>query len=66
MCGKISLFSIINDYTLPVQFKDNDIIEGFENKLSKSSCLEFDKIHKSKFIILHSQCNVKYDIEGFK
>ena len=34
--GKLSLFSIINDLTMPQQFKDSDIIQGFQNKLSKS------------------------------
>lgn len=64
--GKLSMFSIINDFTMPQQFKDNDIMEGFENKLSKCTVLKFDKIHKNNFIIIHSQCNVKYSIEGFK
>lgn len=63
--GKVSLFSIINDNTMPIQFKDADMINGFQNKI-KSTCLEFDKLNKNKFTILHSQCNVKYDIEGFK
>lgn len=47
---------------MPQQFKDNDIIQGFEGKLSNSPFLKFDKINKSKFIIVHSQCNVKYEI----
>ena len=25
-----------------------------------------DKLNKNRFTIIHSQCNVKYDIEGFK
>lgn len=65
MSGKISLFSIINDNTIPIQFKDSDIINGFQ-KIPKSTCLEFDKMNKNKFIIIHSQCSVKYDIDGFK
>jgi myosin heavy subunit len=65
MSGKVSLFSIINDNTMPVQFKDSDIISGFQSKL-KTPCLEFDKLNKNRFTIIHSQCNVKYDIEGFK
>lgn len=64
--GKISLFSIINDNTTTAQFKDADMINGFQKKFDKSSCIEFDKINKNKFVILHSQCNVKYDIDGFK
>lgn len=51
---------------MPQQFKDSDIIQSFESKLANSAFLKFDKIHKTKFIIVHSQCNVKYDIEGFK
>lgn len=51
---------------MPQQFKDCDIIQGFENKLSKCTALKFDKIHKNNFTIIHSQCNVKYSIEGFK
>lgn len=27
--GNLSLFSIINDFTMPQQFKDSDIINGF-------------------------------------
>jgi myosin heavy subunit len=65
MAGKISLFSIINDYTMPPQFKDTDIMSGFQNKL-KSQSVEFDKLNKSKFVVIHSQCSVKYDVEGFK
>ena len=36
IAGKLSLFSIINDLTMPKQFTDKDIIQGFENKLGKS------------------------------
>lgn len=64
--GKLSLFSIINDLTMPQQFKDSDIIQSFESKLANSAFLKFDKIQKTKFIIIHSQCSVKYDIDGFK
>jgi myosin heavy subunit len=63
--GKMSLVSIINDFTMPIQFRDSDIINAFQTKL-KSQCLEFDKLSKNKFIIIHSQCNVKYEIDGFK
>lgn len=58
--GKLSLFSIINDLTMPQQFKDADIIQGFQSKLGKSSHLRFENIDRTKFTILHSQCNVKY------
>ena len=64
--GKLSLFSLINDLTMPPQFKDSDIFQSFQNKLSKSEHLKFDKTSQTKFTILHSQCNVKYEIEGFK
>ena len=63
--GNLSLFSIINDFTMPIQFKDDDIRQGFENKL-KSNFLKFDKIHRDNFLISHSQCNVTYSINGFK
>jgi hypothetical protein len=56
------MFSIINDNTITQQFKDSDIILGFESKLSRSSILKFDKINKTSFVINHSQCNVKYNI----
>lgn len=42
------------------------MIEGFKSKLSNNKCLQFDKLNKNKFIIAHSQCNVKYDVDGFK
>lgn len=58
--GKMSLFSLINDYTLPQQYKDSDIINAFQFKIPKTGFLEFDKLNKSKFTIVHSQCNVKY------
>jgi myosin-7 len=64
--GKLSLFSIINDNTTTQQFKDSDIIQGFEAKLSKYHSLKFDKFHRNDFTILHSQCNVRYSIDGFK
>lgn len=37
--GKMSLFSIINDYTLPQQYKDSDIISAFQNKFPKTGYL---------------------------
>lgn len=64
--GKLSLFSIINDNTMPKQYNDSHIISGIQNKLGKSSVLSFDKLDKNKFTIFHSQCNVSYSIEGFK
>lgn len=51
---------------MPKQFTDNHIIQGIEAKLGTSPVLKFDKIDHTKFIILHSQCNVKYNINGFK
>jgi hypothetical protein len=45
---------------MPMQFKDEDMMSGFQNKFSKNQHLEYDKINKTKFIIIHSQCNVKY------
>ena len=45
----MSLFSLINDYTLPQQYKDSDIINAFQSKIPKTGFLEFDKLNKSKF-----------------
>ena len=59
--GSLSLFSITNDLTMPQQYKDSDIIHGFETQL-KSSFLGFDKLNKHKFFINHSQCKVVYSI----
>jgi myosin heavy subunit len=61
--GKLSLFSIINDMTLP-QFRDADIIQGFR-KIDHPSLI-FDKINKAKFTILHTQAPVDYCITAFK
>lgn len=63
--GKLSLFSIINDLTAPSQFKDDDIIHGFATQL-KNSRLAFDKLHKHKFFLIHTQCQVCYNVTGFK
>jgi hypothetical protein len=65
MAGKISVFSITNDFTMPPQFKDADIMNAFQERL-KVPVIVFDKLNKGKFSIVHSQCGVKYDIEGFK
>lgn len=61
--GKLSLFSIVNDMTLP-QFKDEDIIQGFR-KIDHPS-LTFDKINRGKFKIIHTQAPVDYNIANFK
>lgn len=61
--GKLSLFSNVNDMTLP-QFRDADIIQGFR-KIEHPS-LVFDKINKTKFTIIHSQAPVDYCITAFK
>jgi myosin heavy subunit len=66
MNGKLSLFSIINDLTMPQQFKDDDIMQGLNSKLDNTKLLKFDKIHKNKFHIFHTQCEVVYNINGFK
>ena len=63
--GRLSLFSIINDLTMPQQFKDMDMVQSFENKLNSHNLI-FEKIEKNKFTIVHSQCSVKYNIDGFK
>jgi myosin heavy subunit len=61
--GKLSLFSIINDMTLP-QFKDEDIMHGFQKLESPN--LTFHKLKNKLFTISHSPCSVTYSIEGFK
>lgn len=59
----MSLFSIINDMTLP-QFKDENIVQGF--KRIKSGVLAYDKHNHFCFIISHSPCKVRYHASGFK
>jgi len=43
--GKLSIFSLINDFTLQKQYKDEDIANGF-SKLSKSNLIKFNKHNK--------------------
>ena len=62
----MSLFSIINDITPNVQFKDSDMMHGFQRDFSKSRFVKFDLLNKNNFTIVHSQCEVTYCIEGFK
>lgn len=66
LSGKLSLFSIINDNTPNVQFKDEDMMSGFHRDFGKSALLRFDLIKKKHFTIVHSQCEVTYHVEGFK
>lgn len=66
LSGKLSLFSIINDNTPNVQFKDEDMIAGFQRDYGKNPLLRFDLIKKNNFTIVHSQCEVTYNIDGFK
>ncbi|CAM6006313.1 unnamed protein product [Sphagnum balticum] len=66
MNGKLSLFSIINDNTSGPQYKDQDIIHGFKRDFNKSKLIRFDLLSKSRFTVVHSQCEVSYNIEGFK
>jgi len=63
MNGKLSLFSVINDMTLP-QFKDQDVINAF-HKL-QSPHITFDKLNPKTFALSHSPCEVAYSVEGFK
>lgn len=66
LSGKLSLFSIINDNTPNVQFKDEDMISGFHRDFGKNALIRFDLIRKNHFTIVHSQCEVTYSIDGFK
>ena len=51
---------------MPQQFKDEDMVAGFTTKLKNTPVIECDKIHNNKFLIKHSQCDVMYNIIGFK
>ena len=62
----MSLFSVINDNTPNPQFGDVDMMHGFQRDFGKSSFLKFELINKKNFTIIHSQCEVTYNIEGFK
>lgn len=66
LSDKKSLFSIINDYTPNAQFKDQDMMHGFQRDYTKCNLIKFDLLNKSNFTIVHSQCEVTYNIEGFK
>lgn len=66
LSDKTSLFGIINDNTPNAQFKDQDMMHGFQRDYGKSRLIRFDLINKNNFTIIHSQCEVTYNIEGFK
>ncbi len=66
LAGKLSIFSIVNDLTLPKQFQDQDMIHSFQSKLINKQILKFNKINNAEFILEHSQCQVAYSIQGFK
>lgn len=60
------MFSIINDYTTGQQYKDLDIIQGLEKDIKDKAIIKFDKINKNKFTVIHSQCEVCYNVDGFR
>lgn len=62
----MSLFSIINDNTPNQQFKDQDMMHGFQRDFGKHRHIKFDLLNKNNFTIIHSQCEVTYNIVGFK
>ena len=66
LSARHSLFSLINEKTPHQQFRDADMIHGFEKDFGKDKLLSFNKIHKTMFTVTHSQCQVTYDITGFK
>jgi myosin heavy subunit len=66
LSSELSLFSIINDNTPNAQFKDEDMISGFQRKFNKNKLMRFDLLKKNNFTIIHSQCEVTYNIDGFK
>jgi myosin heavy subunit len=49
-----------------MQFRDEDMISGFQRDFTVSKLIKFDLINKGRFTIIHSQCEVSYNIEGFK
>jgi myosin-7 len=42
------------------------MISGFQRDFATSKLVRFDLINKNRFTIVHSQCEVSYNIEGFK
>lgn len=42
------------------------MISGFQRDFGKNPLLKFDLIKKKNFTIIHSQCEVTYNIDGFK
>jgi myosin heavy subunit len=42
------------------------MISGFQRKFNKNKLMRFDLLKKNNFTIIHSQCEVTYNIEGFK
>lgn len=41
-------------------------MSGFHRDFSKNQLIRFDLIKKKNFTIVHSQCEVTYNIDGFK
>jgi hypothetical protein len=62
LSSKLSLFSIINDNTPNIQFQDKDMINGFDKDFKSNKLIKFDRINKGRFTIIHSQCEVSYNI----
>jgi myosin heavy subunit len=42
------------------------MISGFQRKFNKNKLMRFDLLKKNNFTIIHSQCEVTYNIDGFK
>lgn len=66
LTGKLSVFSILNDLTLPRQYTDTDMLEGIRHKLKDSPVVSFDPRFRSHFAIHHSHSLIRYRIDEFK
>jgi myosin heavy subunit len=66
LTGKLSVFSILNDLTLPRQYTDSDMLEGIRHKLKDSAVVSFDPRFRSHFGIHHSHSLIRYRIDEFK
>jgi hypothetical protein len=62
LSSKLSLFSIINDNTSNIQYGEDHMISGFDKDFKSNKLIKFDPRSKFRFTIIHSQCEVSYNI----
>ncbi len=62
----ISIFSIINDNTQHQQYNDQNIKTGIQDRFLPTNQITVNPKKQLFFTIKHSQCNVEYNVEGFK